>query len=206
MACFPGGLPPAASRCRWGSLCVLASCSPTSIARLVHAVRQRTGALLSNVIGRATRLLHTLLPLRTAALLRTALCARTVTVRRCMLHVVCTLLCHLTPCGGESAACLDCGHTAVPKLPRVHHCGRCGRCHLRLDHHCDWVNNCIGAHNHKFFMGLCLWQLLASAIFVYVYATTLGALLRQPKPPTTPIFPGGPPPVAGQIQRPVRPL
>lgn len=34
---------------------------------------------------------------------------------------------------------------------RAHHCSICGRCVVKMDHHCPWVNNCIGLKNQKFF-------------------------------------------------------
>ncbi|XP_045209987.2 palmitoyltransferase ZDHHC3-like [Mercenaria mercenaria] len=36
--------------------------------------------------------------------------------------------------------------------PRAHHCRICERCIRRMDHHCPWINNCVGEYNQKYFM------------------------------------------------------
>jgi hypothetical protein len=34
-------------------------------------------------------------------------------------------------------------------LEGTKHCNRCKRCAKGFDHHCKWLNNCIGYNNYK---------------------------------------------------------
>jgi hypothetical protein len=45
-----------------------------------------------------------------------------------------------------------CSKCNAPKPARAHHCSTCKRCILKMDHHCPWVNNCVGARNQKYFL------------------------------------------------------
>ena len=50
---------------------------------------------------------------------------------------------------GEFRWCVPCD---AYKPDDAHHCSDCNRCIRRMDHHCPWINNCVGADNTKFFI------------------------------------------------------
>jgi hypothetical protein len=55
--------------------------------------------------------------------------------------------------------CADC---ETIRTSRSRHCYVCKRCVERYDHHCPWINNCVGFNNHNCF---------------FLYVTSISVLL-----------------------------
>lgn len=46
---------------------------------------------------------------------------------------------------------------APPKPERAHHCRTCKTCTLKFDHHCPWLNQCVGLGNERYFVLFMAW-------------------------------------------------
>lgn len=44
-----------------------------------------------------------------------------------------------------------------PKPERTHHCSICKTCIVKYDHHCPWLNQCVGLYNERYFMMFLFW-------------------------------------------------
>ncbi|MED6237822.1 Palmitoyltransferase ZDHHC12-B [Ataeniobius toweri] len=53
-----------------------------------------------------------------------------------------------------------CGYCLLQQPMRAKHCQMCKRCVRRFDHHCPWIENCVGERNHRWFFAYLLVQLL----------------------------------------------
>ncbi|CAK9159812.1 unnamed protein product [Ilex paraguariensis] len=69
-----------------------------------------------------------------------------------------------------------CDKCSSYKPPRAHHCRVCRTCVLRMDHHCLWINNCVGHRNYKTFFILVLYATMAS---IYSSVITLSCALQK---------------------------
>ncbi|CAF2622536.1 unnamed protein product [Rotaria sp. Silwood2] len=61
-----------------------------------------------------------------------------------------------------------CNRCDTYRPARSHHCRICKRCVRRLDHHCPWINNCVGEFNQKYFI-LFLFYIGVTSIYVLAF-------------------------------------
>lgn len=67
-----------------------------------------------------------------------------------------------------------CNTCKIYRPPRASHCRQCDNCVEFEDHHCIWLNNCIGKRNYRSFFTFIL---SAALICVFVVATSVYQLL-----------------------------
>lgn len=65
-----------------------------------------------------------------------------------------------------------CPECKVIRSVRSRHCAICNRCVERFDHHCPWINNCVGVKNHNAFLFFLasIWIKIVYHIVVDIYS------------------------------------
>ncbi len=83
-------------------------------------------------------------------------------------------------CGTEAdcldgSFCLKCNRT---RPARAHHCSICQECILRMDHHCPWINNCVGERNHGHYLRFLVYCLSGMFMLMALMMGRLGDLYQ----------------------------
>lgn len=68
-----------------------------------------------------------------------------------------------------------CKSCQIWRPPRCHHCRICDFCVEGHDHHCVWLNQCVGKRNYRFFFAFVGWSAFMALVLIAFALTHIGA-------------------------------
>ena len=76
----------------------------------------------------------------------------------------------------------NCDFCNISNLPlRSHHCKKCGICVNKFDHHCSFINTCIGENNHLNFIFFLFFQTITLILALYGLFKTIHLFFENNK-------------------------
>lgn len=85
------------------------------------------------------------------------------------------------PCDGVVFKEEECRVCKMTRVARSKHCSACNVCVEKFDHHCAWVNRCIGARNYRYFFWFVLSHLAMCIDVAYITGILIGIVISKGK-------------------------
>ncbi|KAI8908972.1 DHHC palmitoyltransferase-domain-containing protein [Gorgonomyces haynaldii] len=76
----------------------------------------------------------------------------------------------------EFSYCRSC---EMDRPARAHHCRKCKKCVLKMDHHCLWIDNCVGFYTQAHFTRMLFYGFLSLVLTILVMIVRLAAEMED---------------------------
>lgn len=72
-----------------------------------------------------------------------------------------------------------CRFCVVIKPERGYHCKQCRTCTRKMDHHCLFINNCIGFNSYKLFINMLFYASITCGVAVVIMIDTVKFVINE---------------------------